>query len=398
MFRILSLDGGGPWALIEVKALIDLYDESTSGSTVLEDFDLVAANSGGSLVLGALLEDMTLGQILKYFTDGTTLPMIFQPTTGFTDRLLDLADLGPKYSTVAKLASLPPLLPKRGWMTLPNAASGIKGHNGKDIHLLITAFDYDLQCAVFFRSADTGGPKTAWGSGAASDDVTVWQAIDASANPPVRYFDAPAQYPGKQSRYWDGGVAGCNNPVLAAVTEAMVLGIQPSNIVALSLGTASTCLPLVPPGANASIYETAQDDDGTGFKENLLKLASSILDDPPDAATFISHVITGANTGLKIPVVSRIVRMNPLISPVKSGGTWGPPPGLTAPEFPGLLQIPMDAKGSQVTIIAQFADSWVANKIPNQPIRMNRATLDTEIGYASYYDAKNAWQKLKALG
>lgn len=398
MFRILSLDGGGPWALIEVKALINLYDETTTGTAVLEDFDLVAANSGGSLVLGALLEGMTLGKILEYFTDGTTLPKIFQPTIGFTDRLLDFADLGPKYSTVAKLASLPPLLPKRGFLSLPDAASGITGHNGKDIHLLITAFDYDLLCAVFFRSAGAGGVGTGWGSGAASDDVTVWQAIDASANPPVRYFDAPAQYPGKQSRYWDGGVAGCNNPLLAAVTEAIVLGTQPSNIVALSLGTASTCLPLVQPGETASIYETAQDDDGTGFEENLKKLASSILDDPPDAATFISHVITGGDTGLQDPVISRIVRMNPLISPVNTGGTWGPPPGLTAPEFPGFLQIPMDAQGAQVTTIAQFADAWVANKIPNQPIRMDRATLATEIGYSSYFAARDAWQKLKALG
>jgi uncharacterized protein len=52
-YRILSLDGGGTWALIQVKALIALYPggAATPGLTVLNDFDLVAANSGGSIVL-----------------------------------------------------------------------------------------------------------------------------------------------------------------------------------------------------------------------------------------------------------------------------------------------------------------------------------------------------------
>ena len=50
-FRILSLDGGGVWAVIQVKALIKLYGDVT-GRTVLQDFDLVAGTSGGSIVLG----------------------------------------------------------------------------------------------------------------------------------------------------------------------------------------------------------------------------------------------------------------------------------------------------------------------------------------------------------
>jgi uncharacterized protein len=42
-FRILSLDGGGAWALIEVRTLIKLYSETTTGHQILKDFDLVAA-------------------------------------------------------------------------------------------------------------------------------------------------------------------------------------------------------------------------------------------------------------------------------------------------------------------------------------------------------------------
>ena len=50
-FRVLSLDGGGSWALIEVRTLITLFGENATGHQVLRNFDLVAANSGGSLVL-----------------------------------------------------------------------------------------------------------------------------------------------------------------------------------------------------------------------------------------------------------------------------------------------------------------------------------------------------------
>ena len=46
-FRVLSLDGGGAWALIEVRALMALYGEGATGHQVLKNFDLVDANSGG---------------------------------------------------------------------------------------------------------------------------------------------------------------------------------------------------------------------------------------------------------------------------------------------------------------------------------------------------------------
>src|SRR4051794_26260797 len=42
-FRILSLDGGGSWALIQVRALIELCGEATQGHEVLRQFDLAAA-------------------------------------------------------------------------------------------------------------------------------------------------------------------------------------------------------------------------------------------------------------------------------------------------------------------------------------------------------------------
>jgi uncharacterized protein len=50
---------------------------------------------------------------------------------------------------------------------------------------------------------------------------------------------------------------------------------------------------------------------------DLKKLATAILDDPPDIASYLAHVMTGSGSGVRAPARSRIVRMNPLMSPVK---------------------------------------------------------------------------------
>ena len=71
-FRILSLDGGGSWALIQVKALIDLYGAACHGHDVLKDFDMVAANSGGSIVLGGLVENLPLSQLLNFLDEAAS--------------------------------------------------------------------------------------------------------------------------------------------------------------------------------------------------------------------------------------------------------------------------------------------------------------------------------------
>src|SRR5262249_45337613 len=66
-YRILCLDGGGRWSLISVMALQRLFGENARGHEVLANFDLVAANSGGSIVLGALAENMPLDRLLDFF-------------------------------------------------------------------------------------------------------------------------------------------------------------------------------------------------------------------------------------------------------------------------------------------------------------------------------------------
>jgi len=392
-YRILSLDGGGTWALIQVKALMALYGETTSGGAVLQDFDLVAANSGGSIVLGGLVEGLALQDILGLFENQARRESVFSRTHSLVDLALhDLTGLGPKYSAENKLAALENALPEKGTTPLSRAAAGThRSGLAEDVHLLIIGFDYDRNRAAFFRSSPVSRP--AWGTGDAQD-VTLAEAIHASTNAPVNYFDAPAGFPDHPGRYWDGAICGCNNPVLAAVTEAIGIGQNPMNLAVLSLGTATVALPWPAPGEESSPYVRKMDDPGV--IPDLRKLASSILDDPPDIASFLAHVMTGSGTGLNNPVAdSRIVRMNPLISPVRTAGVWSAPGSMSAAQFTYLANLDMDAvQQAEVDAISRYADLWLQGQAPNQPIRMDGDTLTPELGQATYQGAAAAWRTI----
>jgi hypothetical protein len=377
-----------------------LYGADTTGHEVLADFDMVAANSGGSLVLGGLVEGLKLSDLLGYYQDETKRKSIFSPTSSFGDQTLQtLTGIGPKYSAANKLPAIELLMPQRGNVALTTAAAGVHRTGfPDDVHLLIISFDYDRNRACFFRSATASGPQ--WGNGEPAT-VTLAEAIHASTNAPVNYFDGPAEFPDGPGRYWDGGVTGCNNPVLAAVTEAIVMGQDPKDIVALSIGTGNTALPWPsaadPP--NSPYVQTLVDSD---LITDLKKLATSILDDPPDIATFLAHVMTGSGVAAVAPAVSNIVRMNPLISPMGGPGNWRPPGPAAAPmssaQFTYLLRLDMDAvEQPQVNAISNFADLWLKGQVSNQPIRMNGDTLQPELGYQSFQEAATAWRTLKGL-
>ena len=136
-YRILSMDGGGSWALIEIRALIELYSPTTTGHEVLGDFDLVAANSGGSMVLGGLLEDLALKDLLGYYEDETLRRAVFSPTSNWFYLLLNrLIGIGPKYSTDNKLATLQKMLPKSGAKTLHLYSVAERDQRRRPRHLL----------------------------------------------------------------------------------------------------------------------------------------------------------------------------------------------------------------------------------------------------------------------
>jgi hypothetical protein len=312
--RVLSLDGGGTWALIQARALQKLFTDDTAGWVVLEAFDVVVANSGGSIVAGGLVANKKLSEIVALFEDLQRRESVFQRK----------------------------------------------------------AFDYDRERATFFRTNSK--------SLSSSSDASFLDAIHASTTPPVIFFDQPARWEASDGvhRYWDGAMAGYNNPTMAGVVEILANAaeepIRSEGVRVLSLGTAT-----VPRPAG---YRSP-----TGLVNDVRKAAMSILDDPPDTASFEAHVtLHGAipDPGRRPVADGPVVRM----SPVARVGT----PGVTQEEYDALSSIHLDAVEQQdVDRISSLAESWLRDDVPNQPIRPATGNDPADIGHDRFSEAKAAY-------
>jgi uncharacterized protein len=137
--------------------------------------------------------------------------------------------------------------------------------------------------------------------------------------------------------------------------------------------------------------------DKPGFLTDLRKAGLSILDDPPDIATYLAHLMTGSGSGITNPAAdSRIVRMSPLVSPVLVAGEWSAPGSMTADQFAYLADLDIDAlEQVQIDAITNYADLWLQSVALNQPIRMNGDTLTRELGQSTFADALAAWNAIK---
>ena len=92
------------------------------------------------------------------------------------------------------------------------------------------------------------------------------------------------------------------------MTEAKSRQVNPIDIRALSIGTASVALPWRKPSDPSSPYTQS---DAKHWEHPRSPHRRSMFDDPPDVATFLAHVMAGSGMGLnKPPADSRIVRMN----------------------------------------------------------------------------------------
>ena len=400
-FRILSLDGGGSWALIQVRALQAIYgDPDKKGHEILSDFDMVAANSGGSIVLGALIENKKLSEILAQFTDYDQRIKLFAPLglDHLADKALEaIVHMGPKYSASRKLIGLKQLLPTYGTVKLNEL--GVMSNNRSWPKLLICTYDYDLQRATFFRS-DINSLATEVNNQA---QPTLAEAIHASSNAPVNYFDAPAIFPGNidftGKRYWDGGVGGHNNPILAAVTETIsnrsTYLFQKESICALSIGTGITELPQQGKYPTDSAVLVSH-QESTRLLTDVKKLATSILADPPDAATFVSHfILNGApRANASNSVSGNLIRLNPVVRPILKDNKWSLPIGISEEDFEKLVGLDMDAiQNAEVDLIGKFCENWINDNVPNQAIQ-NDSNSNPLIGHVSFTEAIKNWNNI----
>jgi hypothetical protein len=380
-FRILSLDGGGTWALLEAMALEDLYP-GYSGHQVLSNFDLAVANSGGSIVLAGLSLNIAPSQIRTFFEDQTKRESIFCEKPPFQVALSHRVPLFPRYVAGDKRAGLARALgtPAESWLCdLPALAEWPTGPCGSPVRILIVAFDYDRLREDFLRSYAIPA------SGAKAEQISLVDAVNASTNAPVTFFDAPVSIGLK--RYWDGAMGGYNNPLMAGVVDAGCLGIELNNIEVLSLGTGT--VRLVPPDlmADRNTPDLLMPDPRPGILADAGRAGGCITDDPPDAATYTAHTVLGNPPNR----VGRVVRMNPVVQPIKEGAGWTYPPGLSQATFAKLTQITMDAvKSSDVNLIKELGVAWIHRGAPNQPIRM-LDDLTNALGDPTYPKAKERW-------
>jgi predicted acylesterase/phospholipase RssA len=391
LHRILSLDGGGTWALIQIRALKEIFGD-LSGHAILRHFDLVVANSAGSIVAASLALDQTLEQIIDFVLDREKRMAGFQPTVlGQFPALARLLNV-PRYRTDAKRETLRRELGPMSEVELR------KWHVDGLPHLVVTAFDYDTERAAYFRTNPNSRAATFRPS--APPDATILDAVHASTNAPVLFFDAPAEVHSKDPqfglrRYWDGAVAALNNPVMAGVVEALANGVPREDIRVLSMGTGTVCRPRVPSGS------TVGDPRFSGRGSpwiigDLTELATAILDDPPEAATFVAHVVLGGSLPVagSVQECQSVVRMSPVVRPtLRSDDQWEWPdcPGGPTPDgFVKLTTLDLaTVKDDDLKLIDELAGAWLRDLVPNQPIRHGE-DMKAEIGNDTFGGAKRA--------
>jgi hypothetical protein len=428
-YRVLTLDGGGTWALIQAKALGALYGEHTDGWTILDRFDLAAANSGGSLVLAMLLKGMCPGEIVALFRDRRERALIFD-RNGIVDRAIgSLFGFGPRYHAPGKLNGLNDIFqrasgrwgPGFGALPLDLVAAGLNVERAQrglgPFHFLITAFDFDAERSVFFRS----DPNSAAAHFRGAPVPTIAGALHAATNAPVRYFNRPAEVEftdGTAINYWDGAVGGYNNPIMAGVIEA--LAADPSRretMQVLSLGTGTTRLPVVAsnwPGTAPWVVRRKKLSglDSVRVVSDLRKLTAAIMADRPEAAGYMAHIALGEPVATpesgKLRA-TRIVRMNPMVQPRYAGKgddgqpRWEPYEWFTEASsvrgktlFERLAALDMDAvDDGEVKDIERLAELWLEGMVPNQPVYSDDQFAPV-IGQGWYAEALAAWRVLDA--
>jgi len=409
-YRILALDGGGTWALMQVKCLRKLFAETfnnpdASGHEVLSYFDLVAANSGGSLVAAALAENLLLSEIEKIFDDEKIRSKVFSKLGFWEKSLLSsiarIFKIGAKYVTKRKHAALKEILPGIAAIDLTKVPTYVAVKGEVKTQFLIIGYDYYRNRAEMFRSDNNSLAATSRivqklnGSIVeAREKLTLVDAIHASSTAPVNYFNEPAMFKvnNKMKYYWDGGVTGNNNPVLAAVTEVLCnrdqYRIGPVQV--LSIGTGSVSQLQYDEDSPAKYTELKAKYEEPGLIKDIQKMSTSILNDPPDTAAFVAYMILNPAMPAK-PI--DFIRMNPVLRPIlvdeAKGKHWDLPAGITKEEYAALNAMDMDAvEEEELALLKKMCDNWLSNAgIPNQSIRSDSA-LNCLIGHPDFNAAK----------
>jgi patatin-like phospholipase/acyl hydrolase len=192
--KILSLSGGGYRGLITLVALKKL--EARHGK-LNEYFDLIAGTSAGGIIGACLVAGMKVNEIIDVWIKlGNE---VFKPNKlrGYVNAKYRIEDLAHVIKSVL----------------------GNSGRQGR-ANLIVTTFDDVTETAVILKTHHN------------KYDLTLADFAIATAAAPT-YF---APYQVKGFSFIDGGVFS-TNPSREAVTEALMLEVEPSKIEHISIGT-----------------------------------------------------------------------------------------------------------------------------------------------------------------
>lgn len=385
MYKILSLDGGGSWAILQLLTLKERYRDQIpdlNGHAILKQFDMVIANSGGSIVLCALAADWTIDEALKLFDKKEVRESIFSKNsfwdTFWPVALTRLFSLGPKYSTKKKYEAFKKLFPQMHKLTMDKLPEFI----GKpSLKLIVCTFDALNNRAKFFRSYTPNGSQ--------EEFVPLTKAIHGSSNAPVQYFDFPAAIKADITDtwyyLWDGALGGFNNPVTAGVIEAFRMQVPLDSICIISLGNANKSMSQTQKERFYQVrsitikerrkkllfwrykYQTEY------FKETVMNQAKTILFHPPDWANYVALMFLSKTASENVE--NRFIRLSPMIHIDKN----------TDPSvietLNSLYGLDMDLTSDKdIATLVECFEKWQNGKIKNQPIEYN-ITRENELIY-----------------
>jgi patatin-like phospholipase/acyl hydrolase len=265
-FRILTLDGGGIKGTFSASVVTKL--EEMTGSPLAQYFDLISGTSTGGIIALGLGLGFTGKRILDFYCERG--PAIF-PSTGAHQRLWHAVKHAFRHKHSSKV--------------LCNHLTEIFGARRlgeSSVRLIIPCFDCNAGRVQLFKTSHH--PRLVQDFRVSAVNI----AMATSAAP--SYFSAFTADDGQT--FLDGGVW-ANCPVLPGLLEAIfVLGIEPSNIDVLSIGTTE------------SPFDLARKRRIGGLLSWSGTIVKLLMQPQVDAAVDQAQVVTGRRL-LRIDAVTR---------------------------------------------------------------------------------------------
>jgi hypothetical protein len=444
-YKILSLDGGGSWAILQVLALKDMFkakypDKEIKGHEVLRHFDLVIANSGGSMVLAALACNWTFDEIVGLFEKEQIRNSIFKKLS-FRERyfpanfirLFGVKSIGSRYSTTNKRKALGEILKIDNSKKLESVLlSELPGIIGKEsLQIIVATFDIITKRAKLFRSNKNSNARAEKAAGLSYfDEINLVEAIHGSSNAPVNYFDFPAVFSPEDTRsrfyLWDGALGGFNNPVMAGLTEALANGIKKEQVRILSIGTGSKLVSTADTKKFRDSYystllgkkiernkETEEIDfertnnwftwlgrikkpklffrmfKGAGFfADTISNLSQSILFEPQSWATYSAYINLFSENIEAPENNTNFIRISPQIIINNTSGEL----------IKKLYKLDMDVtKQEDIELIKTCFTEWKKGTIINEPVQWEKTIHDEYVFAKGHRTLKEAFNDMNWL-